>query len=123
MCVDLPAGTAVAIELSMVTTTRSSGIKGIVNRLDVTPTVSRRDVRRDIVKALHRDADVDARGIEVTVSGNTVTLTGQVGSWHERESAERAAMHATDITRVNNRIVVVWPEADPMDDRLEDEIC
>jgi osmotically-inducible protein OsmY len=45
-----------------------------------------------------------------------VTLTGHVGSRHERESAERAAMHATDITDVDNRIVVIWPEAEPMDD-------
>jgi osmotically-inducible protein OsmY len=100
-----------------------SGIKGIVNRVEVTPLASVRDVRRHIVRALHRDADVDARGIEVTVSGSKVTLTGHVGSWHERESAERAAMHATNITKVDNRIVVVWPEGEPMDDDLQDEIC
>jgi osmotically-inducible protein OsmY len=100
-----------------------AGIKGIVNRLEVTPMASVRDVRRHLVRALRRDADVDARDIEVTVFGNTVTLTGHVGSWHERESAERAAMHATNITDVDNRIVVVWPEAEPMDDRFEDEIC
>jgi osmotically-inducible protein OsmY len=99
------------------------GIKGIVNRIDVMPITSARDVRREIVRALHRDADVDARGIEVTVSGRTVTLTGQVGSWHERESAERAAMHATGITEVDNRINVVWPDALWTIDGLEDEIC
>jgi len=100
-----------------------SGIKGIVNRINVVPITSTTDVRRHIVRALHRDADVDARGIEVTVSGRTVTLTGQVGSWHERESAERAAMHATGITQVDNRIQVVWPAAPGTIDGLEDEIC
>jgi len=31
-------------------------------------------------------------------------------SWHGRESAERAALHAPGITRVDNRIEVVRPE-------------
>jgi osmotically-inducible protein OsmY len=97
------------------------GIKGIVNRIEVALTASVPDIRRQIARALHRDTDVNGRGIEVAVSGTTVTLTGNVESWHERESAERAAMHAAGITHVDNRILVVWPE--PMDDDLDDEIC
>jgi osmotically-inducible protein OsmY len=97
------------------------GIKGIVNRIVVMPTASATDIRPRIVRALHQDADVDARGIEVLVSGSTVTLTGTVRSWHERISAERAAMHAPGITHVDNRISVVWPEqAEP---RAQDELC
>jgi len=96
------------------------GIKGMVNRLVVVPRVSAGDVRPLIVRALRHDADVDARGIEVLVSGNTVTLTGSVRSWHERESAERAAMHAPGITHVDNRIDVLWPETDP---KALDELC
>ena len=61
---------------------------------------------------MHHDADLDARGITVLVSGNAVTLTGTVRSWHERESAERAAMHAPGITQVDNRLSVVWPDDD-----------
>jgi len=86
------------------------GVKGIVNRLVVMPTASARDIRPRIVRALHEDADVYARGLHVVVSGNTATLTGTVRSWHERESAERAAMHASGITHVDNRISVVWPD-------------
>ncbi|MBI4262794.1 MAG: BON domain-containing protein [Acidobacteria bacterium] len=94
------------------------GIKGIVNRIQVTPAATARGVRQAIVQALHRDADVDARGIEVTVSGNKVTITGAVSAWHEKESAERAAMHAPGITVVDNRIVVAGPEM-----FYEGEIC
>jgi osmotically-inducible protein OsmY len=100
-----------------------NGVKGIVNRVEVIPTPSIPDVQQQIVRALHRDADLDARRIEVTVSGHEVTLAGEVASWHERESAERAAMHATGITRVDNRIRVVWPETRPIDNDSEDEIC
>jgi osmotically-inducible protein OsmY len=49
------------------------------------------------------------------VSGSKVTLQGEVLSWHERESAERAAMHAPGITEVDNKIVVGWMTADPPD--------
>jgi osmotically-inducible protein OsmY len=97
------------------------GIKGIVNRVVVMPTASATDIRPRIVRALHQDAEVDARGIEVLVSEGTVTLTGTVRSWHERQSAERAAMHAPGITHVNNRISVVWPQ--PVDSRAVDYLC
>ena len=97
------------------------GIKGLVNRLVVVPAPSADDIRPRIVRALHHDADVDSRGLNVVVSGSTVTLTGTVRSWHERDSAERAAMHAPGITHVDNLIAVEWPEdADP---RAQDELC
>jgi osmotically-inducible protein OsmY len=96
------------------------GVKGIVNRIEVTSVLPTGDVRQPILGALHRETALDARGIEVAVSGGTVTLTGFVRSWHEREAAERAAMHAPGITRVDNRITVVWPD-DPAD--VDDEIC
>ena len=81
------------------------GVKGIVNRIDIAPTATQRDVQREIARALHRDADVYARGIQVSVTGNKVRLTGTVGSWREREAAERAAAHATGVT-VDNRLSV-----------------
>jgi osmotically-inducible protein OsmY len=88
------------------------GIKDIVNRLVVVPKVSAHDTWPRIVRALNDDADVYPRGLHVVVSGDTVTLTGTVRSWHERDSAERAAMHAPGITHVDNRIEVVWPDFD-----------
>ena len=98
------------------------GVKGLVNRIEVAAPAGDRDVKRDIVRALHRDADVNARGIEVHVSDDVVTLSGSVSSWHEREAAERAAMHATGITRVDNRITIAWREDDSSPGNV-DEIC
>lgn len=97
------------------------GIKGLVNRLVVVPAPSADNVRPRIVGALHHDADIDARGLNVIVSGSTVTLNGTVRSWHERDSAERAAMRAPGITHVENLIVVQWPEDE--NPRAEDDIC
>jgi osmotically-inducible protein OsmY len=63
------------------------------------------------VEALHRNANIDARHITVTIEGSTAILTGNVGSWLQRESAERAAADAPGIARVDNRIVVEPPAA------------
>lgn len=97
------------------------GVRNVLNHIDVAPQAVVRDVRRRIVQALHRDADVDAHHITVTISGETATLAGTVGSWLQRESAERAAANAPGIGRVENRIVVEptsWSAPD-----VPDEIC
>jgi osmotically-inducible protein OsmY len=91
------------------------GLKGAVNHITVAPAVTARDVRKEIARALHRDATTGGRGIEVTVSGGKVILRGEVASWQERESAERAAMHAPGITEVDNQIVVRWMMEEPRD--------
>jgi len=97
------------------------GIKSLVNRVIVVPAPTADDIRPRIVRALHEDADIDAHSLSVVVSGNTVTLTGTVRSWHERESAERAAMHAPGITHVENLIAVECSEDE--DSRIHDEVC
>jgi osmotically-inducible protein OsmY len=97
------------------------GIKSLINRVVVVPTPSADDVRPRIIRALHQDADVDARGLHVVISGDTVTLTGTVRSWHARESAERAVMHAPGITHVENLIAVEWSEEENAG--AQDEAC
>jgi osmotically-inducible protein OsmY len=84
------------------------GLKSVVNHITVAPAITARDVRKEIARALHRDATTGGRRIEVTVSGSKVILRGEVVAWQERESAERAAMHAPGITEVDNQIVVRW---------------
>jgi osmotically-inducible protein OsmY len=82
------------------------GVRGVMNHVTVAPKAAIRDVRHRIVKALHQNADLDARHISVTVSGHTATLTGTVGTWLQRDSAERAAANAPGIAHVDNRVVV-----------------
>ena len=98
------------------------GVRGVSNHITVAPRAVARDVRRRIVKALHRSADVDARHVVVTISGNTATLTGTVGTWLQRDAAERAAGNAPGITRVDNRIVVESIHDSPLDDE-RDDVC
>ena len=92
------------------------GVRGVLNHISVTPRAAVRDVRNRIVKALHQNADVDARHITVTVSGNTATLTGTARTWLQRDAAERAAANAPGIAAVDNRIIVQPLHDSKMDD-------
>ena len=97
------------------------GVAGVFNHVTVRPRTERRDVQKRIVRALHCDADVDARRISVSVDDHVVTLTGTVDSWTQRETAERAAGAAPGIVRVDNHLVVAPP--DSFDAEPPDEIC
>lgn len=97
------------------------GILGVLNHIDVSPKTTLRDVRRRIVQAMHRNADLDARQIDVKVTGDVVRLTGTVESWSQRDAAERAAGSARGIRRVDNQVIVVPPE--PHQFEPPDEIC
>jgi len=95
------------------------GVHNVVNRITIAARAVERDVRHRIVEALHRNADLDARHVRVTLAGDRATLTGTVATWLQRETAERAAADAPGIRAVDNRIMVEPPKS--TDD--EDEIC
>jgi osmotically-inducible protein OsmY len=97
------------------------GLRSVLNHISVAPLAAVRDVRHRIVKALHQNADVDARHIMVTVSGDTATLTGTAGTWLQRNCAERAAANAPGIAHVDNRIIVQSFHDSKMDEW--DETC
>jgi len=82
------------------------GVRNVINRITVAPRAVERDVHHRIAEALHRNANIDARHVTVAISGGTAILTGVVGSWLQRESAERAAADAPGVTFVENHIVV-----------------
>ena len=85
----------------------SRGVKGVFNQITLKPVVTPKDVQKRITDALHRHADIDARGIHVEADGNRVTLSGTVRSWMEKEEAQRAAWRVPGVAVVDNRIAVV----------------
>lgn len=96
------------------------GVRGVLNHIEVSPKTALRDVRRRIVQALHRNAELDCRNIRVDVADGVVTLTGTVTSWLQRDAAEGGAANAPGIRRIDNQIVVNPRPADVSD---ADELC
>lgn len=85
---------------------RLTGVKGIINAVNVRPHVRPVDIKEHIQQAFERSAVVDAQGIQVEVRHGQVTLTGTVRSLHERREAERAAWAVPGVTLVDDRIAV-----------------
>jgi osmotically-inducible protein OsmY len=85
---------------------RVKGVKGVANVITVKPRVEPSDLKRKIMDAFKRNAEVDANRITVEANGSEVVLKGRVRYWIEREEAERVAWSAPGITKVEDRIVV-----------------
>jgi osmotically-inducible protein OsmY len=83
-----------------------TGVKSVVNLVEVKPRPSTVEVKSAIEAALKRSAEVDANHIKVEADGDKVILRGTVRSWAEREEAERAAWRSPGVRSVDNRITV-----------------
>lgn len=86
---------------------RLIGVKGITNVIAVKPRASASDVKSKIEAAFLRSAEIDARRIAVDVHDGKAILHGNVRSWIEREEAERAALAAPGVARVENDLAII----------------
>lgn len=82
------------------------GVTGVSNLVTVKPKFDASDVANKIRDALARQADREARKIEIVVNGAEVTLRGKVHSWAERTAAQGAAWSAPGVATVVNNLVV-----------------
>jgi osmotically-inducible protein OsmY len=82
------------------------GINGIVNDIKVKARVKPTEVKDKIEAAFKRNAEIDARRVNVEAHDGKVILHGSVRSWMEREEAQHAAWAAPGVTTVENHITV-----------------
>jgi osmotically-inducible protein OsmY len=83
------------------------GVRGVTNLIKiVSQSTTPKAVKDKITSAFFRNASLDASKIDVTVSGSTATLKGEVRSMAEKVDAENAAWAAPGINFVENKLVV-----------------
>jgi osmotically-inducible protein OsmY len=84
-----------------------TGVKGVFNRILVkSKKVDPAEVRKAIEQALERRAEREAERIQVEVQDGTVTLSGRVHNWFEKDSILGSAAHASGVMKVNDRLRV-----------------
>jgi osmotically-inducible protein OsmY len=85
---------------------RIKGVKGVINSIILKPKAAPSEIKRKILEAFRRNAEVDANRITVEANGAEIVLKGTVRSWIEREEAERVAWSAPGVTKVVDQLVV-----------------
>jgi osmotically-inducible protein OsmY len=84
---------------------RLAGVTGVWNRIEVErKKVDPKVVQGAIEQALERRAEREAERIRVEVSDGSVTLSGTVRSWLEKNAILGSARHAPGVARINDHL-------------------
>jgi osmotically-inducible protein OsmY len=87
------------------------GVKGVTNNITIKSNTNEALEKADVEAAIGRSWTVDDRDIVVSVSGTTVTLSGTVNSWYQRDEAARIAWNTPGIWHVKNELAVDYEYA------------
>lgn len=82
------------------------GVVGVTNLVKVKPHLSSTDIEKNIHDALQRQAEREAKQVDVVVDGAKVTLRGKVHSWNDRRAVQNAAWSAPGVSGVVNELSV-----------------
>jgi osmotically-inducible protein OsmY len=83
-----------------------SGVRGVINHIEVMPPILVTDVKHRIESALKRNAEIELSSIRLQVTGHKVIIEGHVNSWHERQVAERATWSVPGVKEVDDRLTI-----------------
>jgi osmotically-inducible protein OsmY len=82
------------------------GVTGVSNLVIIKPAMKLSAVTEEIEAALVRRAKSDAKKIHVELNGSTVTLTGSVDNWAERDTARDTAWGTPGVVNVIDKITM-----------------
>ncbi|MBC6110971.1 BON domain-containing protein [Pedobacter fastidiosus] len=84
------------------------GVKGVINSIKIASEVKDAVEKGDIERAIARNWSINDQDIHVNVSGNRVTLSGEVSSLFQKDEAQRIAWNAPGVWYVDNEISVQY---------------
>lgn len=100
---------------------RILGVRGVTDDLVVVPATESSDgspsgsemaqsevIKSSIERSIGRSARLRSESISVGVSGSTVTFTGTVGSWADREAVAAVAWKTPGVTNVVDNLTVLY---------------
>jgi osmotically-inducible protein OsmY len=88
-----------------------NGVKGITNNIKIKSESHNVIEQKEVEDAIGRSWSVDNSNINVSVSGTTVTLSGTVNSWYQKEESGRIAWKTPGIWYVKNELTVDYEYA------------
>ena len=84
-----------------------SGVRSVVNNIEVEPHAKADNVKKKIEAALKRHAEIEAKDVRVTVRDDEeVLLEGKVRNWDEKFAVENAAWSAPGVKNVRDRLTI-----------------
>ena len=84
-----------------------SGVRSVVNNIEVEPHAKADNVKKKIEAALERHAEIEAKDVRVTVRDDEeVLLEGKVRNWDEKFAVENAAWSAPGVRNVRDRLTI-----------------
>ncbi|MCP9768724.1 BON domain-containing protein [Lacihabitans sp. LS3-19] len=87
------------------------GVRGVTNNIKIKAETHDEIEKKTVEDAIARNWNVDDTDLSVSVTGTTVTLTGTVNSWYEKEEAGRIAWNTPGIWHLENDLVVDYEYA------------
>ena len=87
------------------------GVTGVSNNITIKAESHDKVEKTKVEDALKRNWSINAKDIDVTVSGTKVTLSGIVSSWYQKDEAARIAWNTPGIWSVDNQLAVEYDYA------------
>lgn len=84
------------------------GVKNVINRIKLKPSINPSEVRSKILNEFERNARLDASKISIEIKNSQIILRGTVRSWAEHKEATKASWSIPGVTSVENLISLVY---------------
>lgn len=97
------------------------GVRSVINAIIVMTDISDEQVSKNVKMALNEDPATEDFEVTTTVQDNTVTLSGVVDSWQEKQLAATVVKGVDGVQEVVNNITVNY-EADRTDAEIKENV-